>query len=240
MALRLASRTKAPPGGFIYRQKETNWESWKVDAVSQWDFARLCQALRQHRLANPQYKLNTNLGLIENEVDAANAARVAAMPNTESYVVNDPAPMSFPQAPSPILQRVVAAAKKVNAGAGIVLAFEKSGDAPVSKEHAEARALVCVTCPKNGKGDLSRFFTVPAAELMRKHLERLHDLELSTSLDDKLGVCEGCACVLKLKVHFPMKYVLESLTPEIEKDLQKENPVCWIRQEKETYERSQS
>jgi hypothetical protein len=231
--LRLKSRTTSPPGGFLYEQKQTGWRNWLVAPTTQWDFNALCAAIQAHRQANPRFGLKTDLASILLEVDTTNAERVAAIPNAESYIINDQGPAPFPVAPVQTnrLQQFVAEVKAVSAGAETVLAFEKSGDSPVPKEHSEARALVCSQCPQNGKGGLTRWFTVPISELIRKQFGRLSELGLSTSLDDRLGVCEACSCPLKLKVHFPMKYVLEGLTPEIRAKLQPENPRCWILQE---------
>lgn len=206
-----------------------------MDPLTQWDFFRLCTALQAHRRANPQFKLSTNLGMIQNEVDQENAARVAAMPNAESYIINDQGAIPFQVAPDQTsrLQAVAAAVRKVKSGAEVLLSWEKSGDRPVEQSHAEARALVCATCPKNEKGDFTRWFTVPFSELIRKQVQRLTELKLQTSLDDKLNVCSGCLCPLRLKIWTPAKHVLEHLTPEIEKDLQQENPRCWVLQEKD-------
>lgn len=238
--LRLKSRSAAPPGGFLYEQKQTGWRNWLVAPTTQWDFNALCTALQAHRRANPQFKLQTNLTLIQSEVDTANAMRVAAMPNTESYVYNDNSPIPKAEAPSTLdkLQSVAGAVKKVSAGADVLLAWERSGDKPVDQAVADDRAITCGRCPRNGKGDLTRWFTMPAAALIRKHIERLHDLKLSTPFDQHLGVCEACSCPLKLKVHTPIKFVLGALNSEILAELQPENPRCWILEEKERYERS--
>lgn len=238
--LRLKSRSSAPPGGFLYEQKQTGWRNWLVAPTTQWDFNALCTALQQHRRANPQFKLQTNLTLIQSEVDTANAMRVASMPNTETYVYNDNLPTPKAEAPSTLdkLRSVAGAVKKVSAGADVLLAWERSGDKPVEQEHANLRANTCFICPQNGTGDLTKWFTIPAAELIRLHIQRLHDLKLETPYDHGLGVCKACSCPLKLKVHTPLQFVLGALNDEILAELQPASPRCWILEEKERYEQS--
>lgn len=238
--LRLKSRSNAPPGGFLYEQKQTGWRNWLVAPTTQWDFNALCTALQAHRRANPQFKLQTNLTLIQSEVDTANAMRVASMPNTETYVYNDNMPTPKAEAPSTLdkLRSVAGAVKKVSAGADVLLAWERSGDKPVEAVYAEGRAQTCSHCPRNGKGDLTRWFTMPAAALIRKHIERLHELKLFTSYDNHLGICEACSCPLQLKVHTPLKFVLGALNAEILAELHPASPRCWILEEKERYEQS--
>lgn len=170
------------------------------------------------------------MGIIQNEVDAANAIRVAAMPNTESYIVTGGNPIPKTQAPSTVekLQHVAGAVKRIETGAAALLAWEKSGDKPVVPVVSSARAAICAECPNNGKGDLTRWFTVPIAEMIRGQMQRLHDLKLETSSDKDLGVCEACSCPLRLKVHTPFKFVKMAVTPEIEADLNISAPECWM------------
>jgi len=228
--VRLKSRTQAPPDGFLYEQVKTGWQSWKVDPLSQWDFKRLCQSLQQHRMANPQFGFVTDMATIEQEVDMSNALRVARMPNTESYVINDSAPI--PKLPAPktlgLLQAVAGAVKKVERGIEAIDEFRQSGEPPVERSLAEHRAAVCAGCPKNGQGDFTKWFTVPAAELIRKKIEIAHNAALQTIYDKHLGVCEACLCPLKLKVHFPLRFIMNHTDGET---LQALDPKCWIREE---------
>ena len=225
MALRLKSRMNSPPNGFLYHQKETNWQSWKVAPITQYDFKQLCLALQAHRRANPQYHLATDLAVIEAEVDQANAVRVAAMPNTESYLMNTEAPVPFLQAPK---AKPLNAAEKVSAlaaGAETVDDFLESGEQPVNVEVATERAQICAECPQNGRGDMTRWFTIPASELIRKQLERREQRGLTTMLDGQLGICTACLCPLKLKVHFQLPFILKHMSDDVKKKL---DPRCWI------------
>jgi hypothetical protein len=227
MPYRLKSRTQSPPNGFLYRQALTGWENFKVCPSSQWDFQLLCNELQKHRMSNPKYKLSTDMTAIQNEVDAKNAERVAAMPGGDIYVVSTDVPASFHQAPtrsSPVL----AAVKAISVGAATINDFMDSGESPVSQEVAESRAAVCVACPLNEKGDLSRFFTIPAAERIRKQIEAKEGRGLKTSQDGKLHVCSACMCPLVLKQWFPLAFIVKHMSDDIKAQL---DAACWIRKE---------
>lgn len=225
----LKNRRASIPNGFHYVQKETQWDNSKVAPQTMWDFFGLCQAIQQHRKSNPQFKLNTSMAAIESEVDAVNSARIATIPGTESYLmeVGGAAP-SFQSAPTQSLQALAVAAKQVSAGAKTILDFETSGEPPVPNELATKRAEVCATCPQNETGDLSRFFTVPAAALIKSQLERAHEMKLTTEFDSRLNICGACLCPLKLKVYFPLSFILKHMTDEVKAKL---DPRCWITHE---------
>lgn len=209
----LKSRTQSPPNGFIYIQKETGWRG------DTWDFMQLCSMVQQHRKQNPRLKLNTDLNAIIEEVDVANAMRVAGMPGTESYLLMDSAsPKSFPP-------HLVQAASRLAAGVKSLAEWLGSGGKPVSNTVAETRAWVCVNCPKNQTRDLTTWFTRPASELIRRWIAMRKDLSLTTSHDESLGVCVACACPLKLKVHTPISHILSQIPAESKADLV---PECWI------------
>jgi hypothetical protein len=228
--LRLKSRQICPPGGFLFQQPQTGWENWKVNPASQWDFRLLCQLLQRHRQANPQFRLTTDIGQIEAEVDTSNAMRIAKLPNTETYIMNDQAPV--PKSPAPkalnYLRSAAGAVKKVEAGLETIFDFERSGDKPVEPDHAASRAGVCAVCPRNGKGDFTRWFTVPASERIRKHMELKNQRGLTTPADELLGVCEACLCPLKLKVHFPIDFIVAHMDGTTLNALHSQ---CWILEE---------
>ncbi len=237
MSYKLKNRRNSIPNGFLYRQALTGWENDKVCPPSVWDFYLLCSELQKHRISNPRFKLNTDLTAIQNEVDAKNAERIAALPNSESYVISDAAPPSFYQAPvRAASQAFVAAARAIRTGAETITDFMDSGESPVAQELAESRAAVCACmtkdpdgtthpCPLNGKGDLSRWFTIPAAERIRKQLEIKEKRNLRTSQDALLGVCEACLCVNRLKVWFPLALIVKHMTEDVKAQL---HPSCWV------------
>lgn len=225
--LRIKNRRANIPNGYLYVQKETGFDVSKVMPHTVNDFNAVCMAIRQHRLSNPQFKLNTSLPAIEAEVEAVNVARIAAMPGAKDVYLMDVggAQPSFQAAPTQSLQVAVAAAKALSAGAKTILDFEESGDSPVANELATQRAEVCATCPKNETGDLTRFFTIPAATRIKAQLERAHAMKLTTALDDKLNICGACLCPLKLKVHFPLSFIVKHMSNEVRAQLDLR---CWI------------
>lgn len=104
----------------------------------------------------------------------------------------------------------------------------KEGNQAVPKELAESRAAVCVTCPKNDKGDWMSFFTVPVAGAFRRALESKNAMNLATSHDADLHVCQACSCVLKLKVWTPFDLFFPKMDAESKLDLWEK---CWINEE---------
>lgn len=220
-----------PPNGILYEQRQTGFRSWLVEPSSQWDFDWCCRIIRDHRLANPRFGFTTDMGLIADELDRVNAARVAAIPGAQDYViaVTDAGAANPHQAPLNLpakLQHVAAGLSKMVTGGKGLLEWEKSGEPPVPAEQAEARAQVCAVCPKNSKDDLTRWFTVPASEFIKRQIERANNLKLATSKDAELGTCEACLCVLIPKVHTPLKFIHMSEAVKAELD-----PACWILSE---------
>ena len=198
-----------------------------MDPNTLWDFNSLCAALRQHRLSNPRFKLETDMGKIQEEVDSTNAQRMTTIPGAESYYVRGGSAV-FHKPLREIQSRVSkanAAAANFRSGVGVMIDLFGSGLSPVSKELAEKRAKTCVECPLNNRAStLEKVFTLPAVLAISKKLEIVNGLELSTSQDSKLNICDACFCVLKLAVHIPIEQKLKDLTPEAKAKLV---PNCW-------------
>jgi hypothetical protein len=237
MALRLKNRRKGIPNGFMYEQRHTGWRSWLVNPSTKDDFNLLCRELQNHRRANARFNLPTDLPTIEAEVDYVNALRVATIPGASAeYLIDDSAVPPPPKAPAlPLPERLagaVAGLRKVNAGRVMLTDWEAAGYPQVAQELAEQRATICVSCPKNGKGDLSRWFTVPASERIIKQIERLQEIKLGTTKDESLGVCEVCLCPLRLKMHAPIEFVGKYLSAELKAELMEVQTglgtPCWV------------
>lgn len=181
--------------------------------------------------------------VVEEEVEQFNVKRCIAHGWT-SYITADagggvPVPLS--QAASPQEQKRLAAvaekARKLWSGVKTISDWIESDSPSVPREQSELRAASCVQCPFNGKGDLTSWFAVPAAAAIKRQIERVQQKNLSTSLDDKLGVCAekdgpgGCLCVNRVSVHVPIEFKLRHLQPEVKAQLHKD---CWVlREEKE-------
>lgn len=108
------------------------------------------------------------------------------------------------------------------------LGWIRSGRGAVPHDQAVSRAAICLTCPKNGSGPLTQWFTEPASEFIKKEIESRGDFKLETQYDAALGVCEVCYCPLKTKVHEPLDIAIASLDQEQRKELPER---CWIRHE---------
>lgn len=227
---RLKNRRQSPPNGFLYTQRETGWQNWKVEPASQWDFYLCARAIQAHRKANPSFRLNTSLPAIEEELDVVTSARVAAIPGAESYLMDvGSAQPSFHQAPTATLvSQVAAAVGAVKAGKDILFDWEESGQPPVAQEVANRRASICVDCPQNGQGGLSRYFTIPAAAMIKARFEKLHEKKMATPSDAQLGICEACLCPLKLKVWTPLDFILKHMEDNVRSKL---DGRCWITSE---------
>lgn len=234
MPIRLKSRTVLPPNGIIYEQKETRWVNHKAVPHSQWDFKLCAREIQKHRAANPgvfaRLGITTDLGAIEDELDQVNALRVSAIPNADIYLMegSSPPPKSLAPPSQKRLAAVAGAVRKIASGADLLLEWEESEEPPVAPDLSARRAQICASCPVNGKSPLTEWFTVPAAELIRKRISRLNELNLSTPLDDKINVCIACLCPLKLKVHTPLHLALKHLLPESRSAL---DPGCWMLHE---------
>ncbi len=226
---KLRNRQMQIPGGYRFELKPLKWRS---PAYASFDtIVNQVQALinSNPKVAQANKWPNDRIG-IENWVDSFNA-QICKNNGWNQYIHPDaqPPPKSVAPEFKERLRRVAGAVKAVNDGARILLDWERSGDPPVESETAMRRATVCVTCPQNQSGGLTAWFTVPASELIRRKLARLHDLNLKTPLDEKLHVCAACYCPLRLKMHTPMRYIRPMLTNELKSKLPAH---CWMLKEK--------
>lgn len=228
---RLKNRQMFIPHGFRYYVPETNW-----NAPRNASFEIVVQALIAHRKGNSHLRQQHNWSIdhatVANEVDAYNAAICEKMGwNTFIQSPIGAGPPPKPQAPSPGDQnRLVAAAgqvKRIWSGIRTLSDWWDSGEPGVPQEQAEGRAKACVACPRNEQGDFSRWFTQPAAEAIRRQMEKAKARNLKTSVDEQLMVCGACLCPMRLKVHTPLKHINAHLTEDVLSELQSA-PACWI------------
>lgn len=240
----LKSRNHNVPHGFLFYQPETNWSPKK--SVSDLGFWPVVEAIIEHRLGNPRHGLSTDKETVAWELETATVKRLESMPGTKGYLTSGSRSGASPPNPTaaPRQNAVVAAGASLNkttAGIGVLLDWLGDGGIPVDKGLSESRASVCATfkwsdsegkhqtgCWFNNQGDFTSWFTVPASEMIRKQIEIKNDLKLETSHDEKLGVCEVCACPLKLKTHTPISHIAEHLSENVRSKLP---PHCWIPKE---------
>jgi hypothetical protein len=220
------SRTAFPNGGWQYYHSQSKWSAPNPKGNT---FDQQVNEIIKHRRLNPamliQHKLSIDPVIVGNELEAYNRARLgipAILPAARHDV---PPPESSPLLSVPV-RDAISAVKKIAAGAALLMEWEESGLPPEPAAVSEARAVICATCPKNEKGkSLTEIFTVPASNRILDKLKRLHDLNLKTSKDADLAVCQACLCPLKLKVHTPMSLIQKRTKPEQRAEL---HPQCWI------------
>lgn len=228
--LRLKDRNRSIPNGYVFYLPEAKWSAPKNFP----SFTVVCNALEQVIKANSylaaRHKWPTDRNGIEDWVDMYNATVCARM-GWDDYIVSDTggsAPKASPLHQQQTLQSLrsaAALAKELVAGARSLMEWEDSGEPPVGQDLSTHRAIVCSGCPLNEKGDYTRWFTVPAAELIKRRVEKAQKRGLSTARDELLHVCTACHCPLKLKVHIPLGWIVKRLTPEQKARL---DPKCWI------------
>lgn len=221
--------TQVPPGGWQFHEPSTGW--WAPHPIG-YTLDQQTNNVIKHRLANPamvaKFKLATDFESVKREVIRFQQKRGA--------LEGDPLPKLTPPRSTPQLsgavKQAVAVVRKMAAGAALLMEWEESGLPHVSEVTANERASICTTCPKNEKGKaLTDIFTVPVANMIKKKMERLNDLNLHTAYDSELATCQACLCPMRTKVWMPTELVLKRLKPEQIAELQPEKPKCWILQE---------
>ncbi len=217
------------PGGFKFIQPETNFTTRPFAS-----FQSIVNAVCIHRRGNKALLdkgLATEPSAVADEVEAFQV-RLCEANGWTNYisVTGGGAGVPFLQSQNPSDQKQLAhaagVARKLWSGIKTLNDWLDSGESPVPQAQAESRAKTCVACPLNGVGDLTSWFTKPAAGAIHRQQERMYGRNISTSLDGQLGVCSACLCPMKLKVQTPWKFIKPHLTPEVLAELGKGRD-CW-------------
>lgn len=235
MSYRLKDRQRQVPNGYKFLQPQTNWQSPFFAS-----FNVIVSSLIAHRKANPhlvkQHGWRTDEAGVADEVDEYNA-RICAQNGWTQYIM---APLGEPPPPKskpPTIQdqkQLSAAglkAAKVWSGVKTLNEWYDSQEPAVPAELSIARAKACSECPFNEPGDYSKWFVAPAAEAIKRQVEKFSDRKLSTPYDDKLQVCKACLCVNKLSVHAPLRLKLAHMRPDVYAELETA-PDCWVVRER--------
>lgn len=220
----LKDRNKFIPNGFQFYQPETQWSPTRMSS-----FETIVSAIIAHRNANPWLRDKngwpTDHDSVANELDRYNT-RICEQMGWTAYISTGggPAPPPF----QPLSQRLLRKGANAAVGAETLVDWLDDGAPAVPAEKSAERAAVCKACPKNGTGDLLSIFTRPAAEAIRRTVERKNAMDLKTPDDDALGVCTVCDCPLQLKVHLPIEAIAPKLSPAVRSEFPE---ICWIRKE---------
>lgn len=231
--MQLKDRNKQIPNGLRFYIPELQWNAPGPYA----SFTRICDAVEGVVRANPGLAQKNQWPQdrtgIENWVEAYNAQLCVQMGWTD-YLLNESGPSvpkwdpSHQQATLQGLRAAAARAKELVAGAKTLGSWLASGEPPVDRNQAEARAAICVPCVANEKGDWTKWFTKPAAELIEREQATLHQRQISTIHDERLQFCSACSCPLKLKVHIPRSWIKEGTTAAQALKMRESNPKCWV------------
>lgn len=227
---RLKDRNRFVPGGFQVIHPEAGMKqpfSGSFNAAVEFEF--------NFRKSNPfltkKHGWSTNRSDIEREVEDYNVKRCLASGWLDFVMLDAPvqsAASSSPGQKKTLWQSAVGSVKRIANGEKLIQDWLGSGRKPVDKPLAEQRAAVCATCPKNDGGDFTTYFTEPIANQIRWLLGVKHDMDLKTSLDEKLTVCSGCDCPLPLKVWSPLDLVRKHTDSDTMARL---DPRCWVLNE---------
>lgn len=223
-----------PPQGWEYYQPETNW--W-APTPFQFNFQQQVANIIAMRKANPRFNLATDFDSVASDLADFTCRKVQNHANFCVDTDPDQKKNSF-RPPTRLRGRVEAgvAAEAVGLDKSALLEWLGAGGTPVAPELAEKRAGICAVCPENSSSpacDQSRrtswheWFTEPLALALRGYLGIKHEMKLKTTLDEGLGKCLACRCELVLKVHTPLRHLLQNATTA---DLFDGN--CWVLSER--------
>jgi len=224
----LKNRNLGIPGGFDWVEPATGW-THRSDS-----FNETRDAIKIHRMANPQHGLSLNTSRIEHDMEARYESKLRSIPGGDQWLVITEPSASPPVFSTPRSRSVPAAGVKIaNAKAGIGAIKDWLGDglSSVDQSVAETRAFVCVACPLNQEGDFWQRMEGVAAQGIKLLVEAKNEMKMTTSHDAQLRSCMACDCWNATKVWVPLPHILNNTKPDTYAKL---HPSCWIKTENET------
>lgn len=110
------------------------------------------------------------------------------------------------------------------------LLYDWIGDGKtVTQTHADARASVCMVCPKNVEALWwEKMIKDPIAEVIRHQLEIKNGMQLHADGEAFLSMCSCCGCAVSLKVWVPIDHIKAHTAQDV---YTKFPAFCWIRNE---------
>jgi hypothetical protein len=118
--------------------------------------------------------------------------------------------------------------KELLDGAMVLKDWLGEGAEPVASFLSERRGTVCEICPKNQHPKWWEQATDAAAQTMKLYVEFKNDRKLTVPMESELHMCVVCKCCLPLKVHVPLRHILDHTSNEVMAALPDH---CWIRNE---------
>lgn len=227
----LRSTNTFPPGGFLYTEKTTGF---KVNGMM--PFGTVVSELVRHREANHLPRATREEA--SEDIQEFNCKRLG---NDARYCTNgqkkNSTEASLSISPGHLKNRVLHALKdasKIGKGMEILSDWVGEGMRPVTSALSQSRATACIAgnagtvCPFNKPG--SRL-TESIAEQIKIQMEKKSEIKVSVEGEEKLHTCQLCLCHLPLKIHVPLKTILNR-TPDAMLESFKENaPWCWMNTE---------
>lgn len=233
---RLKNRQLQIPGGYRFFVPPLKWSPppyMSIDAIAR----NVINLLNANPQAQAKLQWDLSIEGMSMRIEEYNAQMCLQLGHPQFVVAEGGQPDAPPflghQSPNQnpgALQAAAASIKKIWSGIRTINEWVDAGAPSVPADKSTARAAVCVACPKNGQGDFSSWFTKPAAEGIRRLLERTKDKNLVTPHDDKLNVCNICLCPMRLKVHMPIEVIRNGTDDETVTGL-RQAPACWIVRE---------
>jgi hypothetical protein len=112
-------------------------------------------------------------------------------------------------------------ANQIANGVHILTQWLGSGGTPCDQETAQARANICIACPKNEVGFR---LTEAVADAIKKNLEMKSEFGLRVDGEKSLHSCGICGCSNKLQVWCPAEYIKNTFE---ESEKEKYPEPCW-------------
>jgi hypothetical protein len=222
--MRLKSRDKFVPGEFQMIHPEAGQKApWKGS------FSEIVRKELDFRSKNPTLVQKHGWSLeyrdVEDAVDLYNAQRMVAGGYFNFVDLDGGSPIEK-KTTKGLFRSVAGAVGNVKVALAIYRDLLGPDGKVVAKDESERRATICTKCPQNDTaGGLKKYFLKEAAREIMLVAGMLKDLNVTTSLDDKLGVCEACECPMIAKVHTTNEVLKKHMPQE---QIAKLDPNCWI------------
>ncbi len=226
--MRLKSRLKFVPKGFQLNLPELGMRKPLNGSFNQMADAFSNIVAKNPALAQKQ-GWPTNRVDQENWLDERECKRMIAHGWGEQFVDFD--------ADTPIQKKTITGTNRLFKSAASVVGKVKTAAAiyadlfgpegkVVDKAEAERRAKICVACPALDRtSGLKGYFVQEAARELMGLFSLLKSKDVTTSLDDQLGICRACSCPMRAKVFITGEVLRENIPAE---DIAKLDPGCWI------------